>query len=490
MSLFATNSSRSRRCSVAITLATIAILSALLSSTAGCRSNDCEAKRNCTRQQVLSGSGSGGGGTGGSPIPGQALWGYRFGDGDQQYARAVTVSADDRIVLGGSYAGDVQVGATKLINNGGDDAWLAVFDADTSAAWARSFGGNNQEQLYALTNTLNGNIVIAGQFTNTINLGGNILQSAGATDVFVAEFSSTGQHVWSQVVGGPGLHTISALAVDAASGTTAVVGTFAEALDDGTSLALSAGGTDGYVIWLDSSGTILSGKTLGGAQDDAITAVAWAGGDTLLAGHFRGTVNHIGTAAGESDAFLLRLSPADNTIVWAQAYGNSDAQSATSLAAHGDTIVMGGSYRSSIDFGAGVLPLADGEDGFVVAFNADGAFQWQLPVGGAGAQRVNAVALTANGEVSAVGQFSTELNVVETTLANGTQDAFALRLNAAGTPRWVRSMGSETTRLLSVAHDSKGYAYCVGNSTGDVAIDGVVLDAAGGSDGFILKLNP
>ena len=473
----------------------MATTGALLATAVGC-TPDCEVTRSCGLRRVLSDGGSGGGGAGaggqgGSLVPGQALWGYRFGDGSDQTALAVAVDDSGRVAFGGAFSGTVNIGSDMFSSNGSEDALLAVLSGAGAVVSSKQFGSANAEQVQVVA-TIGDDIIVAGDFADTLSVGGPALISSGVVSMFVARFSGTGQHVWSRALGGAGDHHVTAMAVDPATGNIALAGTFDDALFDGATTTTTAGGSDGFAIFLNGDGDTLSSVTIGGSQDDAVEAATWASGDLVLAGHFRGAVDFgdaMRTSAGATDAFVMRLK-LDTQTVWSQQHGNSAAQTASALAANANVIAFGGWLEGSANFGGGTVPDAVSEDGFVVALDHDGSFQWQRIISGMGDQRVNGLALTAAGEVTAVGHFTEQLTVGEQHSAQGQQDAFALRLDDAGKLRWLRVIGAATTTLKAVAHDSTEHAVSAGTSTSLIALDGVELEPFGGEDGFVLKLSP
>src|SRR5206468_3415458 len=86
-----------------------------------------------------------------------------------------------------------------------NDVLLAKFSGiDGSSLWAKSFPGPGLEQPNGIATDGNGNVAITGCFAYTVNLGGGVLSAtpAGNDDVFVAKYSGSGAHLWSERFGG------------------------------------------------------------------------------------------------------------------------------------------------------------------------------------------------------------------------------------------------------------------------------------------------
>lgn len=105
-------------------------------------------------------------------------------------------------------------GAFKGQVTGGGDLFLSKFDFSGNRVWSTYFGGSDYEYIYGSANmTVLGNrIVITGnQSGNTSNIStpgafrtsaGNT--TAGASNMFFAEFDTNGARLWASYFGGPG----------------------------------------------------------------------------------------------------------------------------------------------------------------------------------------------------------------------------------------------------------------------------------------------
>jgi hypothetical protein len=109
---------------------------------------------------------------------------------------ALTVTATDRIVVGGEFVGQVSVsdGARSVALSGEEDLFLAVFDAQANLLGATSMtSGKGAKRLAGLAALPNGEVVVAGQFAGTTTFGpsgaARTFTAAGESDIFVARVS-------------------------------------------------------------------------------------------------------------------------------------------------------------------------------------------------------------------------------------------------------------------------------------------------------------
>jgi len=127
------------------------------------------------------------------------------------------------------------------------------YSATGAYLWAKSFSSPGSFDMpRSLAVDRNGNTVISGYFTSTINLGGGLLSAVvtGMQSMFVAKYTSSGAHVWSERFGASSNEDGMGIATDG-TGNVVVTGYFAGTADFGGSPLSCAGSTDAYLLRLD-----------------------------------------------------------------------------------------------------------------------------------------------------------------------------------------------------------------------------------------------
>jgi hypothetical protein len=233
-----------------------------------------------------------------------------------------------------------------------------------------------------------GNAYVVGElYGNALDLGCGTLPSNESE--FVAELDPSGQCVWSQGYGPFGHLNYTqneVLALDSA-GNVVVAGGFYGTIDLGTgAMAAPSPGMDVFVQKFTSGGTVLWAKSFGvGASVAQATGIgADNSGNLLLDGTFSQTLDFgCGklTESGDTgfgDIFLAKLDPSGN-CAWSQSYGDPNEQLGGPLAvdASGNPAITG-IFNGSIDFGGGILSGAASPNGvmYIAKFNAAGSYQW------------------------------------------------------------------------------------------------------------------
>jgi hypothetical protein len=94
---------------------------------------------------------------------GNVQWNKTYGGTNQEWAYALVQTFD------GGYA---IAGHTKSFGAGGKDFWLVKADGNGNAQWNKTYGGTNEDPLYALVHTDDGGYALAG-YTVSFGVGGD-----------------------------------------------------------------------------------------------------------------------------------------------------------------------------------------------------------------------------------------------------------------------------------------------------------------------------
>jgi hypothetical protein len=315
---------------------------------------------------------------------GAVVWSRSFdgmnGDdlGMYEPGRAVALDAAGNIVLAGNFAGTLDLGCGPMKGYG--DLFVAKLDAAGHCLASRSFDGQKFVDSLQVAVDGAGNVVVAGRFNGSVSFGGGTLTSTGYDDPFVVKFDGALQHVWSRAFAtGSGLASTVDVAVDGA-GNVVLAGGFGGSVSFGGATLSSTGQRDVFVAKLSGSGQHLWSKRFGNAGDQFATGVTTdAAGNVVLTGGFGGAVGFGGAtlaSVGPTDVFLVKLTGAGGHV-WSRRFGDASGQTGLQVAtdAAGD-IVTTGSYAGYIDFGAGPLENEGDSKAYVAKFDATGAHQW------------------------------------------------------------------------------------------------------------------
>lgn len=229
--------------------------------------------------------------------------------------RGVAVDTSNNIYMTGTFNGLVDFGSGSFLtaSNGVNDIFLAKYNSSGTHQWSKRFGNTNNDYGYAVACAPNGDVVVSGTGISAIDFGGGLRTGSSIRDVFVARFTGAGSHVWSAMYGGTSNDEPSAITTDS-SGNTTVTGYFqSTGINFGGGTLLNSGAYEIFLANFSPSGTHLWSYKYGGSGYDVGNGVVVdAAGNTIMTGYFNGTATFAGTdllSAGSNDIFLMRKAP-------------------------------------------------------------------------------------------------------------------------------------------------------------------------------------
>lgn len=163
-----------------------------------------------------------------------------------------TIVTDKGAAIALDSAGDIYIaGATVdhlngIPNAGGFDVFVVKYDTAGSRLWTRQFGSNADDFAYGLTADDSGHVYVTGSTLG--NLDGHT--NSGAEDLFIAKYDSSGNRIWTQVLGTTGSDVARGIAKDEAAPFLYVTGRTSGALDGQPNM----GGHDLFALKYDIDG--------------------------------------------------------------------------------------------------------------------------------------------------------------------------------------------------------------------------------------------
>ncbi len=363
--------------------------------------------------------------------------------------------------------------------------------------WSRGFGDASGQYGRCIVVADNGDVIIAGYFEGSINLGGGWLTSAGGFDIFLAKFDASGAHLWSRSFGSAGAQYPGGLDV-LSGGYILLVGHFENTINFGTGSLTSQGSYDVFVAKFYPSGASFWSKRFGDQAAQFGRGVAQGnGGMTYLVGDFSGTIDLGGgplVSAGGSDIWHAELDGSSASHLWSRSYGSAGNQLANGIACHvhgWNTIV--GSVAGSINCGGGVLTSAGGTDVLVASYDAGGNHRWSRLFGDAQDQSGSdaVIQMGVYPEHVVTGYFQGTINLGGGSLAShGGNDIFLAKFDSNGVHRWSRSFGGSSDDYgRGVSGKLLGTIALTGQFQGTCDLGGGPLTSAGLNDIFVATYN-
>lgn len=355
--------------------------------------------------------------------------------------------------------------------------------------WVTPFNGQGMERIWDLHIDKNDNILVCGQFTDSLAVEEYYLRSEGLSDTFIAKLSSEGSPLWVYQLGGGGDEV--GLAVESDDEGNVI---FSGYFDDTISILGQqhvAKGWDAFVIKLNSSGVPQWFYSPVSAGSEIAHSVAVNGdGTSCFTGWFQGKITLSESLAlngyGSSDIFLVSLSP-DGEVNWGKNMGSEEVDYGYSveLDSDGNPCFCGVAGQGSL-FDDEVLT----KSGFYVSkYDYLGNIDFLT----AGAQcGIYGLAADHSGGIAVAGYTSSTIMLgnIEVPNETNTEDILLARTNGEGEWQDATSIsGSGRDKIRKVVFDNENNAYYIGSFTDTLTVGGIE-HIAREDDVVLIKLNP
>jgi hypothetical protein len=320
----------------------------------------------------------------------------------------MTTDATGNVYVTGKFAVDTidldpGAGEQLFVSAGFEDVFFAKYTAEGQLVWAKTIGGQLDDESHSIVLDNNNNIWLTGTFQATVDfnpgVGVNTLSSQGNRDIFLAKYDNNGNYLWAGAMGGPGDDLANKMAKNPLTGDIWICGGFESTADfdpSGTDYLLTSNGAkDIFYARYNTAGTLIGARRLQGGNNDLATGIAFdKSGNMLLSGVFVGNINFnpTGTAynltsnAGSNDGFVAKYDQTA-TLVWARALGgktNNDYAINVEVDT-ADNVMVCGYYSDSCTFHPGVglsNKVARGVvDAYIACYTPAGAFQGLIVYG-------------------------------------------------------------------------------------------------------------
>ncbi|MCX6190547.1 MAG: SBBP repeat-containing protein [Bacteroidetes bacterium] len=255
---------------------------------------------------------------------GDFIWAKRMGGNSVNYGNSIVIDENGNVYTTGLFNGstdfDPNSGTYNLTGN--DDLFISKLDSSGNFVWAKRMGGNGVDQGLSIAIDTFENVYTTGGFGMACDfnpgIGTYTLTSAGSDDIFISKLDSSGNFIWAKRIGANGSDFGSSIKLDKA-GDVYISGSFQGTVDfdpnGGTSDLISSGGDDIFVLKLDSSGTFVWAKKLGGpGQDIGLSIVLDKSRNVYATGVFQLTDDfdpdtgiYNLTSQGAYDIYVLKL---------------------------------------------------------------------------------------------------------------------------------------------------------------------------------------
>ncbi len=403
-------------------------------------------------------------------------WQKSFGGSDDDQAYCIAQTGDDGfIIAGASYSSDGDI----LGNFGFQDIWIVKLDKTGVMSWQKSLGDTIMEVASSIQQTLDGGYIVSG-YSSADDLYG--IPKRGTSNLIVFKLNNTGNIIWQKSFGGSNSEFGSSIQQTTDGGY--IVGGSSKSNDK--DVTGNYGDFDYWIVKLSNVGDIVWQKSYGGTANDRLNSIQQTSdGAYIAAGSSNSNDKDVSGNHGRSDYWVIRIN-SSGTLIWQKSLGGSLDDIAYSIKQTSDNgfIVAGYSGSYNGDVTENTNPV---KNIWVVKMNDLGTVEWQKTYGGYGFDEASSIAQTKDGGYVIAGHTSSNGGDVSGHHNPGNYDIWIVKINNAGVIEWQKCLGgSEAEFAYSIVQTKDGGFAVAGFST---SVDGDITSNKGKSDYWIVKLS-
>lgn len=301
--------------------------------------------------------------------------------------------------------------------------------------WQKSLGGSYSDNAKSIIQTTDGGYIVAGQTkSNDGDVSGN--HSYYKWDYWIAKMDSAGTLQWQKCLGGSG-HDYAQCIRQTFDGGYIVAGYTAS--NDGD-VSGNHGGSDYWVVKLDSLGVLQWQKCLGGSSSERAYSIQQTS-DTgyIIAGDANSLNGDVSGGHGYPDYWIVKLNSIGE-LQWQKCLGGSYYDYAKSIQQTTDLGYIIAGYTASNDGDvSGNNGYGTSMDYWIVKIDSIGTLQWQKCLGGTNDEHAYSIQQTNDEGFIIAG--STRSSNGDVSGRHGSEDYWIVKLDSVGELQWQKCLG-------------------------------------------------
>ena len=351
-----------------------------------------------------------------------------FGTVGHDVAKSVLQTKDGGFIIGGY---------SIQLNNTNGDAVITKLDQDGAVTWTKSFGQNGNEKINKILQLADSSYVAVGSTTS---------KGKGQSDAWLLKLNEKGLLQDNKTYGGTSSDEANSFDVTSDGGSILAGHTFSS----------GKGGSDAYIVKVNSKGLVEFSKTHGLAGFDKASDIKQVKQSYFVAGETNSKGN------GNTDLWLFKLN-SNGIVEWDKTVGGTKYDAANSLNVTSDGGVIAVGYKSN---------NSGNTNAYAVKVNSNGIVEWDKTFGGVNSDYAESVVQMNNGNYVVAGH--------TTSKGSGGSDGWVFQLNPKGDLIKENIFGgSKGDNLNSIQQVSNGY----------VVAGLTESKGKGGADAWVIKLD-
>ncbi|QNF32137.1 T9SS type A sorting domain-containing protein [Adhaeribacter swui] len=415
-------------------------------------------------------------------------WDKTFGGSNTEEFTSMIVTPDGGYLLGGYSTSGISGDKTQP-SKGQADYWVVKVDAGGNVIWNKSIGTSSYDYFKELIATPDGGYLLGGTTFSDIN-GDKSGQGKGDFDYWIVKLDANGNKVWDKTYGGNSSDSFQAVVATSDGGFLLGGTSFSSKSGDKSQAGRGGLDRDYWVVKIKANGTKIWDKTITGDSDDRLEdIIVTPDGGFLLGGSSYSDIGYhkTGESRGAGDYWVVKLD-SKGTKVWDKTLGGNSTDNLYSLAlTHDGGYLLGGSSESNVS-GDKRASSKGSSDFWIVKIDSVGARVWDKVIGSRDYDNFSSLVAIPGGGFLLGGTTQGGIGADKTEISRGSDDYWVVKVNESGTKVWDKTFGGKNYDELHALLTTPDGGYFLGGSSGS-GISGEKSGANKGENDFwVLKL--
>jgi len=344
-------------------------------------------------------------------------WKKCFGGTTVDQGLSVRQTTDGGYILAGfsnSLDGDVSG------NHSQNDYWIVKVDGTGIIQWQKSLGGSGADMAYEINQTSDGGYIVVGQsISNNFDVTGN----HGLTDYWLVKLDGTGVIQWQKSLGGTN-NDYGTSVQQTSDGGFIVAG---YSISNNGDVSGNNGNFDYWIVRLTAGGAIQWQKCFGGSGDDKAYQIRQTtDGGYIIAGQSNSLDSNVTNNNGGYDMWVVKIN-SFGTLIWQKCLGGTGSDIGTTIQQTTDGGYVVAGYSNSSD--GNIIGNQGANDCWIVKLDGSANILWQKSLGGSFDEIGRYIQQTSDGGYIVAGQSTS--NNGDVFGNHGAEDYWVVKLDPA-----------------------------------------------------------
>lgn len=337
-------------------------------------------------------------------------WSTFHGGGLNDFGTSITHDEKNYLYMCGgtsSFNFPTSTGAHQDTLTAKMDAFVSKFDSSGALVWSTYFGGLEEDLGVDIVSSPNGTLYLVANTTSQLKTSNGSIQGSlkGNSDAFIMKLNSNGELQWSTYYGGDSVDVATGISIDSKERVFVSGYTLSKNLLVSPSAFQKSlkGDSDGFVLNIDSSGTLRWATYLGGSGAEELLGICNDHRDNVYVTGFSTssdfkttTLAHQDSISGKLDVVVACFDTL-GALRWASYFGGAENDIGTAIVAddHRNVYVTGSTASKQLEIkgqDTAQVSFAGGtEDAFVISFERNGILDFATYYGGGNSDKAVAI---------------------------------------------------------------------------------------------------